>query len=434
MNDDRSEIINSTSVWDKRYEEGELACTKKAPSIDPIDYTQHPYLYKQAIARRITGDEDSTPLQMVAQKYLKTPAKRMLAVGSGLAIVEESLVRDGHVEKLIAFEASPVAVETARERIRSSGLENRIEMRCGDVLNANFSENEFDVVFVQAAIHHFYNIEEMFQFFHFVLKPDGLIIYDEYVGPDHHLYEPDVMDLMDEVNNCLSSCYRWDVLRNEFRDEVPRATLEWMLEMDPSEGVHSTKILPLTYKFFDVEFRRDYGGTFMRPFFVGILPNFDFEDEKDRTVANLIVLIEDLLVRNGVIPSYHTVVVGRRRNFPLEDLTDEAVKRINYSDWTGLERFGSLTAMPVIDRFTPANFSDTNWNNGVGTFGGAVIFLAATRRAKHKLVEGQKVVFSNNEQRTILNTTEEGGSIKITFSGDALDPETAGYPNKFKLL
>src|SRR6187200_2512436 len=115
MNDDRPEILNSTSVWDKRYEEGELACTKKAPSIDPIDYTQSPYLYKQAIAKRITGDEDSTPLQMVAQKYLKTPAKRMLAVGSGLAIVEESLVRDGHVEKLIAFEASPVAVETARE-------------------------------------------------------------------------------------------------------------------------------------------------------------------------------------------------------------------------------------------------------------------------------------------------------------------------------
>ena len=176
----------------------------------------------------------------------------------------------------------------------------------------------------------------MFILMHRVLKPGGLIIFDEYVGPDHHMYGPDVMALMDEVDNCLAPGYRWDVLRNERRTEVPRASMEWMLEMDPSEGVHASQILPLTYRFFDVEYRGDYGGTFMRPFFVGILPNFDFSNEKDQTVARLIMLIEELLTRNSVIPHYHTRVVGRRRDFPRGKSSVSAEHRINYADWPGI--------------------------------------------------------------------------------------------------
>ena len=121
------------------------------------------------------------------------------------------------------------------------------------------------------------------------------------------------------------------------REEVPRGTLEWMTEMDPSEGVHASMIVPLTYKYFYVEYRGDFGGTFMRPFFVGILPNFDFRDAKDQTVARLIVLVEELLTRYGVIPNYHTRVVARRREEP-RTIAPEDLRRINYADWPGLPK------------------------------------------------------------------------------------------------
>lgn len=250
----------------------------------------------------------------------------MLAVGSGLAFAEEWLAKNGYVEHIVAFESSSVAVDSARERIATLGLQDHIEMRCGDVLSAGLQKSEFDAVFVQAAIHHFYNIEEMFAFFHYVLKPDGLILYDEYIGPDHHMYEPEVMDLMDEVNECLAPSYRWDVLRQTTRDEVPRATLEYMLDMDPSEGVHSTQILPLTYKYFDV-----------------------------------------------------------------------------------------------------------NWKNGVGILGGAILFLPASKRAKKNFLVGKSVKFLDNDERTIIQIKENDGSLIVTFSGEKLSPDVAGYPNLFKV-
>lgn len=434
MKTNKNVSADASSIWDKRYEEGELACTQKAVAADPIDYTQHPFLYKQSTAKQLTGDAEGNPLKLVAERYLKPAAKKMLAVGSGLAFAEEWLARNEYAEHIVAFEASQVAVDSARERIKSQGLQGRIEMRCGDVLSAGLQKGEFDAVFVQAAIHHFYNIEEMFAFFHFVLKPDGLILYDEYVGPDHHMYEAGVMDLMDEVNECLAPPYRWDVIRQATREEVPRATLEWMLDMDPSEGVHSSQILPLTYKYFDVEFRRDYGGTFMRPFFVGILPNFDWDNVKDQTVARLIILLENLLIRNGVIPSYHTRIVGRRRGIPCSDLEVGEACRINYANWTGFEKFGAQTMMPKIAEYRAANYSDKNWKNGVSLFGGATLFLSASKRAKMDLVVGRTAKFMNNNNRTIVEVKESDGSLIITFSGNELNPDVAGYPNSFSLI
>jgi hypothetical protein len=68
-----------------------------------------------------------------------------------------------------------------------------------------------------------------------------------------------------------------------------------MLEMDESEGVHSSQILPLTYKYFDVIHRVDYGGTLLRPFFVGILNNFDYTDGTHQSILKSIALMRNLV-------------------------------------------------------------------------------------------------------------------------------------------
>ena len=422
------------SIWDKRYQDEELACTKKTVESDPIDYTQHPFLYKLSTAKRITGDLEGTPLLEIAKGFLVPPAQKMLAVGSGLAFAEETLVRAGYVHHVVAFEASSVAVANARERFAAGGLADLIDMRCGDVMAADLENGEFDLVFVQAAIHHFYNIEEMFSLFYRVLKPGGLIVYDEYVGPDHHLYEDQVMDTLDEINDCLAPQYRWDVLRQSTREAVPKATLDWMLQMDPSEGVHASMILPLTYKYFDVVHRIDYGGTVMRPFFVGILPNFDFSDPKDQTVASLIIKMEELLVRHGILPSYHTKVVGKKLEVPREEVLQDDCSRINYANWSGFPKYGKLAKVEQLAEFAPCDHSDANWRCGIGVLGPAALFTAVTRRSLQALKQGRTVRFRDMSLREISSVQESAGSLIVHFSGEALDPEVAGYPYRFRVM
>ncbi|MBV9748215.1 MAG: class I SAM-dependent methyltransferase, partial [Acetobacteraceae bacterium] len=288
------------------------------------------------IARPQTGALDGYNLDRVGRLFLTPPPARMLALGSGMAFTEEHLLRQGYAQHVVAYEMSRAAVERARERFAAAGLSERIEMRSADVLDDGLPTGAFDAVFVQAAIHHFDRIEEMFALMHRVLRPGGLLIYDEYVGPDHHLYHAEAMAIMDEINACLAPQYRWDHLANQTREVTPRPSLEWMLQHDPSEGVHASRILPLTYQWFDVLDRADYGGTIMRPFFTGILRNFDWGDPKDQSVASLVVLVEQLLTRHGVLPHYHTSVVARRRDAPRAPLTEAEAARIAYSDWPGL--------------------------------------------------------------------------------------------------
>lgn len=326
----------ATSIWDKRYETGDGAVAAVDVRGDPLDYTSHPMLWKESIAMRVTGSRDGDPNLELGQRHFSVPARKMLAIGSGLATVEEWFVSCGFVEHCLAFEASEHATKSANERIAANGLSAKLEVRCGDPLKSDLPDGSFDVVLVQAAIHHFFEIEDMFKLMHRVLKPGGLLVYDEYVGPNHLLFDDVTLNLMDELNSCLSEELRVDIETNEPRAGVRRPTLQQMLEFDPSEGVHAEDILPLTYQYFDVVDRKDYGGTFMRPFFTGILDNFDFSNNRDQTIGRLIVLFETIAMRFGLIPHSHTRVVARRRAVVRPPLSKTERERINYEDWPGL--------------------------------------------------------------------------------------------------
>lgn len=326
----------ATQIWDRRYEGNEHVGTQPVIAGDPTDYTQHEFLYRHAIARPQTGSLDGYNLDRVGREFLTPPPERMLALGSGMAFTEEHLLRNNYARHITAYEMSATAVERARLRFAEAGLADRIEMRAADVLADDVPSGAFDAVFVQAAIHHFSRIDEMFALMHRVLRPGGLLVFDEYVGPDLHVWHPEVVALLDEMNACLARQYQWDSNGGFTRHEGPRPSREWMLQHDPSEGVHASQILPLTYRWFDVIDRADYGGTLLRPFFSGLLRNFNWSDPKDQTVARLVVLIEQLLTRYSIVPHYHTSIVGRKRDTPRPPLTEEEAARIAYSDWPGL--------------------------------------------------------------------------------------------------
>ena len=337
---------DATAIWDLRYEGNEHVGTQPVIESDPIDYTQHKFLYQRAIARPQTGELDGYNLDRVGRRFLTPPPARLLALGSGMAFTEEHLLRHDYAQHITAYEMSGSAIERARVRLDDAGLGDRIELRVGDVLQDDVPAGSFDVVFVQAAIHHFDRIDDMFALMHRVLRPGGLLVYDEYIGPDYHMYHAHALAIMDEIDACLAPHYRWDSLARHTRTGVPKPSLEWMLQHDPSEGVHASRILPLTYQWFDVIDRADYGGTIMRPFFTGILRSFDWNDPKDQTVASLVVLIEQLLTRHGVIPHYHTSIVARRRDAPRAPLTEAEAARIAYTDWPGLAEAPEPVASP----------------------------------------------------------------------------------------
>lgn len=325
--------------WNEKHEQDIARREQDTPAPDPIDYTQHWFLYNFSVSRPLAGDTAKYWLDEIGRLYLTPPPERMLSLGCGPAFIEEQVVERNLARHIVAYEISASAVELARRRLDATPWGARIELRCADVLRADLPDHSFDAVFVEAALHHFVEIEEVFRLMHRVLVPGGLLLYEEYVGPDHHQYPPELVDLINRINACLTPELRRDYETGAVRERVEACPLELALERDPTEGIHASQILPLTYRWFEVIDRRDYGGAVMRPLFSRILRNWDFEtNPKDQTIAQLIVLIEQELMRCAAIPTHNTLVIARPRPNPLPPLRAEEVERIGYGDWKAPHR------------------------------------------------------------------------------------------------
>jgi len=333
--DDRA---RARSFWNEKHAQDVEDQARPDAPLDPIDYTRHWFLYNHAVSKPLTGDCAKYWLDEIGRKHLTPRPERMLALGCGPAFIEQQILERDLAGRIVAYDTSEVAIAAARQRLDATPWGDRIELRCGDFLTADIPDRSFDAVFVEAALHHFLDLEATFRLMHRVLKPEGLLLYEEYVGPDLQQYPPELEQLLGRINACLAPDLRRDFETGEVRTSVDACPIEVQMERDPTEGVHASEILPLTYRYFEVVDRRDYGGAIVRPLFNRILRNWDLvNDPKDQTIAQLVVLLEQELLRAGVIPTHNTIVVARPRRTPLAPLSAEQVARIAYADWPGLD-------------------------------------------------------------------------------------------------
>lgn len=325
------------AFWNEKHAH-DIDHQARAEALDPVDYTRHWFLYNHSVSKPLTGDCAKYWLDEIGGRHLRPRPERMLALGCGPAFIEEQILERDLAGTIVAFDTSEVAIESARERLAATPWADRMDLRCADFLTADLPDASFDAVFVEAALHHFVELEETFRLMHRVLKPGGILLYDEYVGPDLQQYPPELVALLGRVNACLAPDLRRDFESGEVRESVEACPIEVQMQRDPTEGVHASQILPLTYRYFEVVERWNYGGTIMRPLFNRILLNWDFpNDPKDQTIAQLIVLLEQELLRAGVIPTHNAIVVARPRAVPLPPLSESEIARIGYADWAGLD-------------------------------------------------------------------------------------------------
>jgi hypothetical protein len=77
-----------------------------------------------------------------------------------------------------------------------------------------------------------------------------------------------------------------------------------MLNSDPSEAVRSSEVYPLVEKHFDVRYERFYNGTLLHQLHPLLRSELANRGQRDfDSLVKLILLMEDLLIKGGVLPS-----------------------------------------------------------------------------------------------------------------------------------
>jgi ubiquinone/menaquinone biosynthesis C-methylase UbiE len=252
--------------------------------------------------------------QYVADRYCLQPRERGLSLCCGDGEVERNLLRFGICQRCEGLDVSVHALQIARRKADEAGSTHRLSYRVADIERARLTPESYDVIVAWMALHHLRNLRHVFREVRRALRPDGIFIVNEYVGPARFQVPDERVPL---VNSLLASLP--DELRRKpggagIKESFARPRLSEIIRHDPSEAVSSPRILPELRRRFVIAEEIGYGGTILQWLLDGIVQNFRDDDPEHRAHLERLCAAERELLRSGAFPSDFAFVVAQRRD------------------------------------------------------------------------------------------------------------------------
>ena len=264
--------------------------------------------------RLMTGDPAVGYQQYVARKYLsRGRGFRAVSIGCGTGNKEVGWASTGKFGTIDAYDLSPSRIQYARELAAKSKWKNKLNFQTGDVRALQLAPATYDVVVFDHSLHHCSPLGPVVQKVHRWLKEDGILVLNEYVGPDRFQWT----DTQTEITNSLLHLLpeRLRVTRNgRLKNRMTRFGELAMRLNDPSEAAESSSILRSVMTCFTASELNPYGGTILANLLKDIAHNFQEGVEGATDWLLLLFEIEDRLMAEEVIPSDYIFAVLKKKD------------------------------------------------------------------------------------------------------------------------
>jgi ubiquinone/menaquinone biosynthesis C-methylase UbiE len=267
--------------------------------------------------RRATGDpaidwiNHSASLLARFEKPIKA-----LSVGCGFGVIERTLRRHDFCQLIHGVDVAENAIESARKTAQVEDLHG-LSYEVADLNTARFPVETYDVVYAHASLHHVFHLEHVLGQIKRTLKPGGLLVVYEYIGPSQMQFPRRDLELADIFLKAIPVRYRKLQRREGIKKEAFRASLDVMNSSDPSEGIRASEIVPLIASCFEVRHFRYVGGTLLLLVFNEIAGNFEAGNTEVMPLVNALIALDNFLIDRRVLPSYHVYMVCEKTANPL---------------------------------------------------------------------------------------------------------------------
>ncbi|MEE8199866.1 MAG: class I SAM-dependent methyltransferase [Candidatus Acidoferrales bacterium] len=285
-----------------------------------VNWLRSPLLQRLYINPLLSGQPDKNWLEWLREKYFPQPAERALSLGCGRGKLERLAVERNLCRRLEACDLSPDAIAEARADAERAGLADQLNFFVADLNAIELPANTYDLLLCPMSLHHVSNLEGLFAQARQALRPTGLLVLNEYVGPVQFQWSDNQLRYANELLQRLPRRYRRNLdrrfgrrLLEPYRRRVRRRPRWRVRSEDPSESVCSAEIVPRLEREFDIVERKDYGGTLLQLVLDRIVGNFQ-DTEEDRRVLRELCDTEQKLIRQGELPSDFTLIVARPRS------------------------------------------------------------------------------------------------------------------------
>ena len=268
-----------------------------------FSYWQSHPVTQRHINRLMTGDEKETWLPFTKRRFLPQGGSRGLSLGCGHGWAERDAIRLNVCGSFDALDISEDALEVARRQATEEGLDGRIVYRHADLNTVELEPRNYDVAIAAQVLHHVEELERLIDQVGGSLRPGGLFIVHEYVGPARFQWLDKTEEFMNRILELLPPDLRIIPLDGSVRGRLERARAEDVARNDPSESIRSDEITEILTSRFDVLYRANFGGTLLQFLLADIAANFREDDPKDTALLDLMSLFEEVLISERVLPS-----------------------------------------------------------------------------------------------------------------------------------
>jgi len=261
----------------------------------------------------LTGNRESYWVDWLRERFFPGGhAGDTLSLGCGAGHLDQVLKRHGFTfRSFTGIDISSGAVDRARTLAEEMALAPAIRYEAADLNHIELAARAFDFIYFFQSLHHIESLEWVLEQCNRALRPDGLLLINEFVGPSRFQWTSRQLELANEVLVLLPEDLRRDLGNGGLKSEIVRPTVEHMVRHDPSEAVRSADIERLVKAQFDVVGEWNWGGTLNHLVFQGIAGNFDPANACHGSIIELLIQHENVLIREGALPSDFKVFLAR---------------------------------------------------------------------------------------------------------------------------
>lgn len=253
---------------------------------------------KERWNKLITGNPKVTYETFMMNGYLKNKKNlRLLSIGSGSCSHELELASYPNFEKIVCVDIADNRLKEAEKIAHSKGLQN-ISFICANALEYSFESN-FDIVFFHSSLHHFNHISNLIP--HKIiplLKSDGHLIINEYVGPTRIQHPKHQLQAINRGLKLIPTKFRERFKTGWIKKRYRGSGLIRMILADPSECIDSSSILPTIHTHFKTIDERPYGGNILMHVLKDISHHFLDMDSERKYILNSLFDFEDEYLQN----------------------------------------------------------------------------------------------------------------------------------------
>ena len=246
----------------------------------------------------ITGDLNKEYQDYLVDKYCKDKNDlKLISPGCGSGEKELKYSKFDNIKSIKAFDIAPSNIKVARENAKRLGRKN-VEYFVDDVSKFNFGRNEYNIVIFDSILHHIKNLDDILDKIYHSLSPDGIMVINEYVGPNRFQWSNEQLNIANRVLNNIPLSYRRRWRSENVKRKIYRPGLLRMYLSDPSEAVNSENILLEIRKRFRIIEEKPYGGNILHLVLKDISHNFNKDSIEGNKILKGLFEIDDYFIKD----------------------------------------------------------------------------------------------------------------------------------------